>query len=364
MCHMTGRNSQKIILLLTWLYYESRTVCMSHELCVWVTSSDACDAISYMWLYYESRTMCMSDSISYMWLYLLHVTLLWVTNYVYEWLHLIHVASPYMRLYYEPRTMYMWLYYESRTMCISEFMWLLHTWDSIMNHELCTWVTSFHTCDFILYLWLYHESQTMYMGESISYMCLHLLHVTQLWVTNYVYEWLHLIHVTLSHTRDSIMSHELCTWVSLSHTCASISRPTQSLICVCCQIARFLEFVWLVVQYKYKKSFLGSDAPESDPPHKIMWYWLYYSTRLTFSYPPDKKWSSGNVLYQVGISSQRANRWGWPLKYSNMIHRVWRIYVTLLCVTNYDVMGHELYIFVTASQNVTLSHTCGSMKWL
>ena len=281
---------------------------MSHELCAWVTLSRTCDSISYMWLYCESRTMCMSDFIWY--------------------------------------------------------MWLLHTWDSIMNHELCTWVTSFHTCDFILYLWLYHESQTMYMGESISYMCLHLLHVTQSWVTNYVYEWLHLIHVTLSHTRDSIMSHELCTWVSLSHTCASISRPTQSLICVCCQIARFLEFVWLVVQYKYKKSFLGSDAPESDPLHKIMWYWLYYSTRLTFSYPPDKKWSSGNVLYQVGISSQRANRWGWPLKYSNMIHRVWRIYVTLLCVTNYDVMGHELYIFVTASQNVTLSHTCGSMKWL
>ena len=35
----------------------------------------------------------------------------------------------------------------------------------------------------------------------------------------------------------------------------------------------------LIVQYKYLKSFSGSFySPESDPPHKIMRYWVYYST--------------------------------------------------------------------------------------
>jgi len=304
---------------------------MSHELCVCVTWSDSCDDISYMGLYYESRTMYMSDSISYMWLYLLHVTQLWVTNYVYEWLHRIHGASPYMRLYYELRTMYI--------------------------------MTSFQTCDFISYMGLYYESRTMYMSDSISYMWIYLLHVTQLWVTNYVYEWLYLIHMTLSHTRDCMMSHELCAWVSLSHTCDSISRPTQSLMYVYCQ-CQISGIFFTRRSVQIQKVFFWIRCSR-------IWFSAQdYAVLVLLLNPVDffistrPKWSIGNVLYLLGISFRRTNRWGWPFKYFNMIHRVWRIRVTLLCVTNYDVVGHELYIFVSASQNVTLSHWCGSMKWL
>ena len=32
----------------------------------------------------------------------------------------------------------------------------------------------------------------------------------------------------------------------------------------------------------------GSEAPKSDPPHKIMWYWIHYSTWLSRSFPPDQ----------------------------------------------------------------------------
>jgi len=44
------------------------------------------------------------------------------------------------------------------------------------------------------------------------------------------------------------------------------------------QVNRFRGSVLLIVQYKYLKSCSGDFySPESDPPHKIMQYWLYYS---------------------------------------------------------------------------------------
>ena len=55
-------------------------------------------------------------------------------------------------------------------------------------------------------------------------------------------------------------------------------RPTQSIMCVPLQVNRFQKRILLIVQYKYLESCSGDFySPESDPPHKIMRYWFYYS---------------------------------------------------------------------------------------
>jgi len=54
------------------------------------------------------------------------------------------------------------------------------------------------------------------------------------------------------------------------------------------QVNVFHESILLIVQYKYLKSCSGDfHSPESDPPHKIMRYWFYYSIWLGLSFPPD-----------------------------------------------------------------------------
>jgi len=68
-------------------------------------------------------------------------------------------------------------------------------------------------------------------------------------------------------------------------------RPTQSVKYVPLQVNTFAESILLIVQYslRYLKS-CSRDfySPESDPPHKIMRYWFYYSIWLGFSFPPDR----------------------------------------------------------------------------
>jgi len=55
------------------------------------------------------------------------------------------------------------------------------------------------------------------------------------------------------------------------------------------QVNRFQKSILLIVQYKYIKSSSGDVySPESDPPHKIMQYWVYYSTQLVFGFTPDR----------------------------------------------------------------------------
>jgi len=55
------------------------------------------------------------------------------------------------------------------------------------------------------------------------------------------------------------------------------------------QVNRSQKCILLLVQYKYIKSCSGDFySPESDPPHKIMRYWVYYSTQFSFGFPPDK----------------------------------------------------------------------------
>jgi len=55
------------------------------------------------------------------------------------------------------------------------------------------------------------------------------------------------------------------------------------------QVNRFAESVLLIVQYRYLKSYSGDfHSPESDPPHKIMRYWIYYWIWLSFSFRNDR----------------------------------------------------------------------------
>jgi len=55
------------------------------------------------------------------------------------------------------------------------------------------------------------------------------------------------------------------------------------------QVNRCQKCILLIVGYKYLKSCNGNfNSPESDPPHKIMRYYVYYSTQLCFGFPPDR----------------------------------------------------------------------------
>ena len=61
------------------------------------------------------------------------------------------------------------------------------------------------------------------------------------------------------------------------------SHPIESIIYVPLQVNRFQKIILLMVQYKYLQFFQVSRRfifPESDPPHKIMRYDVYYSTQL------------------------------------------------------------------------------------
>jgi len=68
-----------------------------------------------------------------------------------------------------------------------------------------------------------------------------------------------------------------------------VIRPTQSIMYVTLQVNTSQKYILLGVQYKYLKSCSGDFySPESDPPHKIMRYRVYYSTQLSFWFPPDR----------------------------------------------------------------------------
>ena len=68
-----------------------------------------------------------------------------------------------------------------------------------------------------------------------------------------------------------------------------VYRPTQSIMYVPLQVNRSQKCTLLIVQDKYIKSCSGDFySPESDPPHKIMRYWVYYWTQLCFGFPPDR----------------------------------------------------------------------------
>jgi len=67
---------------------------------------------------------------------------------------------------------------------------------------------------------------------------------------------------------------------------SNCTRPTQSIMCVPLQVGRWISekyFTYRSVQI-LKILVPGFDSPESDPPHKIMRYWFYYSTQLVFHF--------------------------------------------------------------------------------
>ena len=104
-----------------------------------------------------------------------------------------------------------------------------------------------------------------------------------------------------------------------------IFRPTQSIMYVALQVNRFQFFFLLIVQYKYLKSCSGDFySPESDPPHKIMRYWFYYSISWFFHFHLTMlvrwKWFVPQLYhFRRAISGRPA------LKYFCMIHRVGRV---------------------------------------
>jgi len=64
---------------------------------------------------------------------------------------------------------------------------------------------------------------------------------------------------------------------------------TQSMMYVPLQANTCQKCILLIVEYRYLKS-CSEDfySPESDPQHKIIRYWDYYSTQLSFGFPPDR----------------------------------------------------------------------------
>ena len=67
------------------------------------------------------------------------------------------------------------------------------------------------------------------------------------------------------------------------------SLPTQSMMYVPLQVNRFQKNILLILEYKNLKSCCGDFySPESDPPHKNMRYWVYYSTQLFSGFRADR----------------------------------------------------------------------------
>ena len=91
--------------------------------------------------------------------------------------------------------------------------------------------------------------------------------------------------ISVSHVHNIwwVMQQQSMECCYVTHDC-----PTQSGMYVPLQVNIFYESILLIVQYKYLKSCSGDFySPESDPPHKIMRYWFYYSIWLGFSFPQD-----------------------------------------------------------------------------
>jgi len=89
---------------------------------------------------------------------------------------------------------------------------------------------------------------------------------------------------TLQHTAThrNTLQHTATHCNTLQRTATHCStmqfRPTQSIMYVPLQGNSYQKYVLLILQYKYLKSCSGDFySPESDPPHKIMRYWFYYS---------------------------------------------------------------------------------------
>jgi len=71
---------------------------------------------------------------------------------------------------------------------------------------------------------------------------------------------------------------------------AHSATPPDPINDLCSLTAKYISskyFTYHSVQI-FKILFQGFYSSESDPPHKIMLYWFYYSAQLAFSFPPDQ----------------------------------------------------------------------------
>ena len=88
--------------------------------------------------------------------------------------------------------------------------------------------------------------------------------------------------------KETPSSAAVCSVLLLQPVAQRIS-PTQWIMYVSSQVNRSQKCILLIVQYKYIKSCSGDFySPESDPPHKIMRYWVYYSTQLCSWFPTNR----------------------------------------------------------------------------
>ena len=180
-----------------------------------------------------------------------------------------------------------------------------HTYECAMSH-ICRSCAVRHTYEWgMSHIWMSYVAR---MHESRhAYECI----MSQIWTS-------HVIHMKSygaqtdesCHTYRWVMSH---IWMSLvTHP------PDPTIMYVPLQVNRSQKCILLIVQYKFIKSCSGDFySPESDPPHKIMRYWVYYSTQLVFWISTWQNLWGGNDLYWRCTSFEKAFRRGRPL---NILH--------------------------------------------
>jgi len=180
-----------------------------------------------------------------------------------------------------------------------------HTWMSHVTHE---WVMS--------QAWICHVT---HMKESCHTWIQMLRFVRWLshranseWVMSHTW----MSHVT--HMNESCHTHE---WV-MSHMNESPPDPINHLCSLTGKSISENHFTYRSVQI-LKIRFQGFHCPGSDPPHKIMRYWFYYSTQLGFWFPPDHT-GLVEMICIGGVSLKKGISAGLALQYFYMIHRVGR----------------------------------------
>jgi len=155
-----------------------------------------------------------------------------------------------------------------------------------------------HICDMIhesYHPWMSHVTFEMsHVTFEISHVIFEMSHVT-FEMSHVTFEMSHVTFETSPVSRDYRLEGYLQKQKSPHYYILFIEysnvqiRPTQSIMYVPVQVNRSQKCILLIVQYKYLKSCSGNFLfSESDPPHKIMCYWVYYSTQLCFGFPPDR----------------------------------------------------------------------------
>jgi len=156
----------------------------------------------------------------------------------------------------------------------------------------------------VTHMWVTHKTHVFYTQESLVWLvCVSCVtHVCLLCDSCVSLVWLMCV---------SCVTH-VCV---LCHSCVCLVwfRPTQSIMYVPLQVNRSQNSILLIVQYKYSKSCSGDfNSQESDPPHKIMHYWIYYSTQLSFGVPPDRICQSEMICIGGVPVSKRHFGWAGP----------------------------------------------------